>query len=89
MVKDVSYAEMLLTERWKQKRKGILDRDNRTCRNCGCKQNLQVHHRQYHSDIKTGLKREPWDYNNKYLITLCDSCHEAGHKQYTIPNFKN
>lgn len=80
---------MLLTERWKQKREQILERDNRQCRNCGFANNLQVHHRQYHINSKTGFKREPWDYDNKYLVTLCNSCHEAGHQQYQVPNFKN
>lgn len=89
MAQDITYLEMLLTERWRQKREQILTRDSRKCRNCGCSQNLEVHHRQYHTDSKTGLKREPWDYDNKYLATLCHSCHEAGHKQFTIPNFKN
>lgn len=85
MLKDVTYAEMLLTERWRQKRKEILDRDGRKCRNCGENTNLQVHHRQYHIHGVTGLKREPWDYSNYYLVLLCRKCHEAGHKQYKIP----
>lgn len=89
MAKDVTYIEMLLTERWRQKREQILDRDTRKCRNCGHGQNLEVHHRQYHIDSKTGLKREPWDYDNQYLVTLCHNCHELGHEQFTIPKFKN
>ena len=89
MQKDVTYIEMLLTERWRRKREEILDRDNRKCRNCSCSQNLEVHHRQYHIDTKSGMKREPWDYDSHYLITLCNECHEAGHKQHNIPVFKN
>ena len=89
MAKDISYVEMLLTERWRQKREEILERDNRKCRNCGKSQNLHVHHRQYHIDSKTGLQREVWDYDNKYLVTLCETCHETGHQQYKVPNFKN
>ena len=89
MVHEISYVEMLLTERWRNKRELILERDKHQCRNCGSTNQLQVHHRQYHIDTKTGFKREPWDYNDKYLITLCDQCHEAGHKQYKIPSFKN
>lgn len=89
MAKDITYLEMLLTERWRQKREEILDRDNHKCRNCGNSQNLEIHHRQYHRDNKTGLKREPWDYDNKYLITICHQCHEAGHKQFNIPVFNN
>ena len=89
MQKDVTYIEMLLTERWRRKREEILERDNRKCRNCGCGQNLEVHHRQYHIDLKSGMKREPWDYDSKYLISMCGECHEAGHKQHNIPVFKN
>ncbi len=89
MKKEVTYLEMLLTERWKQKREEILERDKHKCRNCGCGKNLEVHHRQYHKDIKTGFKREPWDYDNKYLILMCHECHEIGHKLYNIPVFNN
>ena len=89
MAKDITYLEMLLTEKWRGKREEILERDNRKCRNCGSSQNLEVHHRQYHRDNKTGLKREPWNYDNKYLITICHGCHEIGHEQYKIPVFNN
>jgi len=89
MTKDITYLEMLLTERWIQKREEILERDSRKCRNCGSGQNLEVHHRQYHKGNNTGLKREPWDYKNRYLIAICRECHEAGHKQYKIPVFNN
>ena len=85
----MTYLEMLLTERWRSKREEILDRDKRKCRNCGCEQNLEIHHRQYHRDNKTGMKREPWDYDNKYLITMCHDCHEIGSKQYITPVFNN
>jgi len=89
MAHELSYVELLLTERWRNKRESIVERDRHQCRNCGNTKNLEVHHRQYHIDIKTGYKREPWDYNNKYLVTLCNQCHDAGHKQYKIPSFKN
>lgn len=89
MVKNITYPEMLLTEKWRSKRKEILERDSHKCRNCGNIQNLEVHHRQYHRDNKTGLKREPWDYNNKYLITVCHNCHKIGHEQYKVYIFNN
>ena len=78
---------MLLTKRWKDKREIILMRDDRKCRNCGNKQHLQIHHRQYHRNRITGLLKEPWDYLNRYLITLCNKCHEAGTKQFKVPVF--
>ena len=89
MAHEISYVELLLTERWRNKRETIIERDKHKCRNCGSAKHLEVHHRQYHIDTKTGFKREPWDYDNKYLVTLCDQCHDAGHKQYKIQSFKN
>jgi len=89
MQKEVTYLEMLLTERWRRKREEILERDKNKCRNCGMDRNLEIHHRQYHQDINTGFKKEPWDYEGKYLITLCHDCHSAGHQQYNIPVFKH
>lgn len=87
MQHEISYVEMLLTELWKRKREEILERDNRKCRNCGSTHDLQIHHKQYHIDSKTGFKKEPWKYEDKYLITLCRQCHETGHNQYIIPVF--
>jgi 5-methylcytosine-specific restriction endonuclease McrA len=86
---DMAYIEKLLNEKWRIKREEILSRDNRMCKNCGSISNLEVHHRQYHINTKTGLKRDPWDYENIYLVTLCNTCHKSGHKQYSIPIFKN
>ncbi|OYU56713.1 MAG: HNH endonuclease [Chitinophagaceae bacterium BSSC1] len=88
MVTEVSYLEKLQTTCWKEKRALILMRDANKCRNCGSSNNLQVHHRQYHINKITGQKSDPWNYNNKYLITLCNSCHEIGHKLYKVPYFK-
>lgn len=85
----LQYQSLLKYPDWQKMRTEILQRDNHQCKNCGSKENLQVHHRQYHINAKTGNKKNPWDYNHKYLITLCHDCHEKGHKRYTIPVFKN
>lgn len=45
---------------------------------------MVVHHKQYHID-KNGRKLRPWEYNDKYLITLCSSCHQRGHAKFDIP----
>ena len=82
-----SYEELLKAPQWKKKRGVILNRDNHKCRCCGSTNILQVHHRQYHITKKTGEKKDPWAYDNKYLITLCKACHEKGHKTYQIPQF--
>ena len=88
MIKEVRYLEKLQTDRWRTKREEILIRDSRRCRSCGKPNNLQVHHRQYHINKITNQKVNPWSYSNRYLITLCSSCHSVGHNQFKIPFFK-
>lgn len=75
-----TYAELLKSEEWKNKRQIIMKRDNFTCV-CGSKRHLQVHHKRY---IKGKM---PWDIDNKYLITLCRSCHEKEHNIRPISSF--
>lgn len=65
----MTYAEKLKDPRWQKKRLEILERDKHKCVQCNCKYNLHVHHLNY---IKN---TDPWDYDNNYLITLCDVCH--------------
>lgn len=65
-----TYAEKLLDPKWQKKRLGILNRDSFTCQNCGDdSKTLHVHHRCY-------SKGEPWEIDNRHLVTLCESCHE-------------
>jgi 5-methylcytosine-specific restriction endonuclease McrA len=59
-----------LHPKWQKKRLEIMERDNFTCQWCGEKnETLNVHHKIYLPD------HEIWDYNNVYLITLCEECH--------------
>lgn len=81
------YYSLLKNPRWFEKRKIILRRDGNKCRCCKKSTALQVHHRQYHSSKRTGQLLPPWKYENKYLITLCEECHSAGHSKYKIPTF--
>ncbi|MCB0537544.1 MAG: HNH endonuclease [Bacteroidetes bacterium] len=81
------YHQLLQHPKWRLKRVQILSRDNYTCQNCGAKYHLIVHHKQYHTDTVSGKKIAPWAYQNKYLVTLCDTCHKAGHQRYQIPFF--
>ena len=68
------YSELLKDQRWQDKRKEILKRDNHECQYCGLGlRRVNVHHLIY---IK-GLK--PWEYDNELLITLCDIHHELIH----------
>lgn len=66
----MTYKEKLKDPRWQKKRLEILERDNFTCCQCGDKEEtLHVHHKGY---IKGN---EPWEYDNNYLETLCETCH--------------
>lgn len=80
-----SYNGLLLDPRWKQKRAKILERDNYQCQNCGCKDDLNVHHKQYHLFKPLNKFFPPWEYEDKYLITLCKNCHQKGHRLWKIP----
>lgn len=40
---------------------------------------LNIHHNHYI------LGREPWDYDNNALVTLCSRCHQKRHQQTKIP----
>ena len=79
-LKMKEYSLLLKTKAWGDKRKYILERDNYSCINCKTQKKLQVHHTQYHYNKKTRVPLKPWNYNSKYLITLCDKCHKMGHK---------
>lgn len=66
----MTYAEKLRDPRWQKKRLHILDRDDYKCVMCGDeKETLQVHHKKYIRGY------EPWDYEDKLLETLCNTCH--------------
>lgn len=80
-----SYLSLLQNPKWLCKRKEILDRDNYHCIACKATANLQVHHRQYHFNRSKGHYLKPWQYKGKYLTTLCQLCHDKGHKIYKIP----
>jgi hypothetical protein len=71
MAKTNNYSDKLKDPRWQKKRLEIFERDEFSCVCCGSENNsLQVHHKIY---IKG---KEPWEYDNEYLITLCEDCHE-------------
>lgn len=66
----MTYSEKLKDPRWQKKRLEILSRDEFSCQSCGdTESSLQVHHKNYFKG------REPWEYNENHLVTLCDSCH--------------
>lgn len=65
---EPTYAEKLKDPRWIALRSRVLERDGFRCRCCQSPENLQIHHTRYQG--------EPWEVEPKYLITLCESCHE-------------
>src|SRR5690606_22999315 len=80
-----TYGATLLDIRWKNKRKEILSRDGGKCVICRSTDKLQVHHRQYHFVQRLNRFKDPWEYDNNLMITLCQSCHSRGHYKYTVP----
>ena len=66
----MTYSDKLKDPRWQKKRLQILERDNWACVKCTDKEStLCVHHLKYHGN--------PWESDNKDLVTLCEDCHEA------------
>lgn len=66
-----TYSEKLKDPRWQKKRLQILERDNWTCTACGdMRSTLAVHHFYYERG------KDPWDYPDDALATLCEDCHE-------------
>lgn len=68
---QLSYSEKLKHPLWRAKRIPILKRDNFKCLFCNLGDRpLEVHHILY---IRG---REPWEYPDAYLQTLCEPCHD-------------
>lgn len=68
------YCEKLKDPRWQKKRLEVMQRDEFTCRDCGAKdKTLNVHHCHY-------SKGGPWATPDKFLLTLCEDCHERRQK---------
>lgn len=82
-----AYSALLTSPKWFDRRKEIVSRDGSKCSICGSSDQLEVHHKQYHIKRKTRSYKLPWEYQGKYLITLCRACHQAGHQQYKVPTF--
>lgn len=75
----MTYGQKLKDPRWQKKRLKILERDEFTCTICGDDKNtLHVHHEKYIGD--------PWEVEDKYLKTVCETCHTNEHfKPIPIP----
>lgn len=73
------YLEKLKHPKWQKKRLRILERDKFACRFChNTKITLHVHHLIYLNN------REPWEYDDNILITVCEKCHNNIFKEINI-----
>lgn len=82
----VNYGHKLFDKRWIEKRKAILRRDGYKCMICeNSNGKLEVHHKQYHFNSRLQKHVEPWEYHDRYLVTLCETCHSRGHSKYKVP----
>ncbi len=76
------YKQQLKDPRWFKVKKRVFRRDNYTCRVCGEKYFLNVHHLFY------AKGRKAWDYPIDALITLCNECHNKWHETEGIKTLK-
>lgn len=77
--KNKPYSEKLKDPRWQKKRLEVMERDDWSCQNCFDNMTtLSVHHIRYIPG------RDPWDYPEKLLVTLCDNCHKYEYENRII-----
>ena len=69
--RDYYRNEYLKSDEWQRKRYVVLKRDNWRCVYCGARA-TQVHHKRY---AKKNIGKEPI----KWLVSVCESCHDAQH----------
>jgi 5-methylcytosine-specific restriction endonuclease McrA len=82
------YSQQLKTGNWQERRLRIFERDAFCCTQCGSKNDLQVHHKDYFPG------KMAWEYPDQDLVTLCGKCHtEEGkretHERYLLQSLKN
>lgn len=67
-----TYSDKLKDPRWQKKRLEVMERDGWKCSLCGDTEGtLSVHHWRYERG------RQPWEYPNKDLSSVCESCHDG------------
>lgn len=80
----MTYIQKLQDERWKEKRQEVIERDDYKCQRCHRDDLIfNVHHLQYRKG------REPWEYRNDDLLTLCCDCHEVVNTKTPIGEITN
>ena len=79
----MKYSDKLKDPRWQKKRLELFVQNNWKCTQCGCNhKTLHVHHKKY---VKG---KDPWEYDNKNLTTLCETCHKKEHEEILDPDRK-
>lgn len=69
-MKNKDFFNQYKDPRWQKKRLKILNRDNFKCVLCGeDKDTLHIHHKKYEYNTPV------WEQDDKFLVTLCESCH--------------
>lgn len=75
-----AYLAKLRDPRWQRKRLEIMNRDGFSCQSCfDTESTLSVHHRFYDRG------KDPWEYPDEALVTLCQECHEIDHQYENAP----
>ena len=74
------YEEQLQDPRWKEKADFIKKRDKMRCRMCTLTgYPREVHHLYYESTYDR--PRNPWEYPDNTMITVCVKCHKEHHRK--------
>lgn len=63
------YSEQLRSGDWIKRKHEIIQRDGYCCTQCGSKERIEVHHKDYFPGAKA------WEYPESDLVTLCHKCH--------------
>lgn len=81
MSDQTAYQKILNRKEWQDKSHEIKTRDNLKCQafNCTTPHSvLEVHHLDYFSN------KDPWNYPDDMLITLCHDCHKKENNRYLL-----
>ena len=64
------YEKKLVSPHWQRRRLEIMQKNDFKCHFCGnADEQLDIHHLIYLRG------RDPWEYDDPYLIAICHSCH--------------
>ena len=82
-IKKLSWKDQYKHPNWQKLRLNILERDNFKCKNCYNKEEiLHVHHLCYVRDFYV------WEVPPRFLVTLCETCHNKEHEKNTPKIYK-